>query len=136
MTVDLFMYYTSLIPVVIAENPTPNATDMLIYDDIIKRVVTYTNLIMTQQLASSALQLYQPHDSILSTVYQIMTTQPTYTLENLSNIRFSSASLTDISALITTIPVKTLMDGSSIALYSSSSPSPSAPYKVSRFFYN
>ena len=52
MNLDLFMYYTEQIPEIISKNPNPTPADILVYDDIIKRVVSYTNLIMKKDLAN------------------------------------------------------------------------------------
>ena len=65
-----------------------------------------------------------------------MGTETTMTLESLLDVRYSAASLTSLSSIITTIDVKSLITGSNTALYSSAaSLSTSGTYKVARFFY-
>jgi hypothetical protein len=52
MTVDLFLYYSSKLSSLVKTSPTP--ADLKLYDDIIKRVVSYTDLMMKNNLATTA----------------------------------------------------------------------------------
>jgi hypothetical protein len=54
MTVPIFLYWTTLIPIVISENTPPiGISDILIYEELIKRTVTYTNKMEINSLAST-----------------------------------------------------------------------------------
>lgn len=44
MNVTIFMYYTSQIPVYVSDISSPTAFDINNYVDIIKKVISYTNL--------------------------------------------------------------------------------------------